>query len=309
MTLALLFPGQGAQHPGMLAELPDAPAIAATLAEARPVLADLGLTGVVDGTSRSDDTVDIQVGLLLVEVSCSRALREATGTAPAFVAGHSAGGYAAAVAAGVLTLTEALVALQLRGTLMRQACAGRNWGMAALTGLPVRTAQRVVDETTTDAEPLWVANVNAATQTVIGGTATALAAAEAATADAGARAFRRLDVPVASHGPVQADTAEHLVRHLATVPRRTPTARYLTNVGGRAVDTAEAVHDDLARSVAHPVRWYDATRLMAELGVTQAIESAPGHVLTRLWSSAVPDVRCAAVADTGYSAAPRTRWS
>lgn len=303
MNQALLFPGQGSQHPGMVAALSGWPAVADTWREARPVLSGLGLTELLDDTQPLRSTTDVQVALLLVGVASVRALADGDGPRPDFVAGHSAGGYTAAVVAGVLTLTEAIEALHLRGTLMQQACAGRDWGMAALTGLPVRAAERLVSDIDTPAEPLWVANVNSATQTVLGGSEPALAAAAAAAGGAGARALDRLDVPVASHGPIQADTAEHLSRHLATLPRRAPTARYLTNVGGRAVDDAEAVLDDLAESVAHPVRWYDATRLMAELGVTRAVEAAPGHVLTRLWASAVPDVRCVALADEGIAAA------
>ena len=94
-----------------------------------------------------------------------------------------------------------------------------------------------------------------------------------------------------------------MTRHLSTVPRRAPTARYMTNIGGRSVNSPDAILDDLARAVAHPVRWYDATRVMAELGVTRAVEMLPGHVLTRLWTSSVPQFRCVAVADTGLGAA------
>jgi malonate decarboxylase epsilon subunit len=303
MSLALLFPGQGAQHAGMVADLPDSPAIASTLRESEPTLRGLGLSAILEWAAPMQDTVDIQIGLLVVEVACARALCDDYGLAPAFIAGHSVGAFAAAITAGVLTLAEALTAVRLRGELMQKACAGGDWGMAALTGLPVRAAQRLVDDTDSADEPLWVANINGATQTVVSGTAAALAAAAQAAQAAGARAFERLDVPVASHGRVQAGTADAMTRHLSTVPRRTPTARYVTNIGGRSVNSADAILDDLAKAVAHPVRWYDATRLMAELGVTRAVETPPGHVLTRLWTSSVPQVTCVAIADTGLAAA------
>jgi malonate decarboxylase epsilon subunit len=306
MSLAFLFPGQGAQHPGMVAGLPDSPGIAATLREAEPTLRGLGLSAILDRTAQMQDTVDIQIGLLLVEVACARALCDDHALAPAFVAGHSVGAFAAAVTAGVLTLAEALTAVQLRGDLMQKACAGGDWGMAAVKGLPVRAAQRLVDDVDSTDEPLWVANINGATQTVVSGTAAALATTAQAAQAAGARAFEPLDVPVASHGRVQAGTADAMTRHLSTVPRRAPTARYMTNIGGRSVNSPDAILDDLARAVAHPVRWYDATRVMAELGVTRAVEMLPGHVLTRLWTSSVPQVRCVAVADTGLGAAATT---
>jgi malonyl CoA-acyl carrier protein transacylase len=83
----------------------------------------------------------------------------------------------------------------------------------------------------------------------------------------------------------------------------------LTNTGGRAATTAEAVLDDLARAVAHPVRWYDATRLMSELGMTCAIETQPGHVLTRLRQSAAPDVISISLQDNPFAAAIARRSS
>ena len=103
MSLAFLFPGQGAQHPGMVAGLPDSSGIAATLREAEPTLRGLGLSAILDRTAQMQDTVDIQIGLLLVEVACARALCDDHALAPAFVAGHSVGAFAAAVTAGVLT--------------------------------------------------------------------------------------------------------------------------------------------------------------------------------------------------------------
>jgi malonate decarboxylase epsilon subunit len=120
---------------------------------------------------------------------------------------------------------------------------------------------------------------------------------------AGATDYLRLDVAVASHGPVQEGTARHLAAHLAGLPRCTPTARYLTNTRGRAVDTAEAVFDDLAQAVAHPVQWYDATRLMPELGASFAIETHPGHVLTRLVNTAAAGLTAESLQDDGFQSA------
>jgi malonate decarboxylase epsilon subunit len=121
---------------------------------------------------------------------------------------------------------------------------------------------------------------------VFSGTSTALQKAADTARIAGAFNYERLNVSVASHCPKQAATAPHLKTHLAGLPHRGPTARYLTNTRGRATTSAETVLDDLAQAVAHTVHWYDATRLMGELGTTCAIETQPGHVLTRLLPSA-----------------------
>lgn len=302
MSLALLFPGQGAQQPGMLHALPDTTGARAVVAESRSVCLELGLPDDLDRPDRLRDTVATQVSLVIAGVCWAQAVITDSRLTPRVVAGHSVGAFASAVAAGVLTLREALVAVHLRGESMRAACSGGSWGMAALAGLPTRAVQQLVERVGTSEEPLWVANLNSATQTVLGGTATALRAAHDEARLAGAATFERLDIAVASHGPVQAATASALRGHLATLPLRTPTARYVTNTGGRVVGTAQAILTDLADSVAHPVRWYDGVRLMAELGVTCSIETAPGHTLTRLMRAGAPDITALSVSDDGLTA-------
>ncbi len=303
MSVAFLFPGQGAQHPGMLHSLPDSRSVGATLDESRSICADLGVVSDLDSAEALRDTVATQISLVVGGVACARGLILDFGLAPQFVAGHSVGAFAAAVIAEVLTLREALTTVHMRGESMRSTCAGGAWGMAAVTGLPTRAAEQLAIDLTTSRDPLWVANVNSATQTVLGGTITALDAASRAAAEAGATAFERLDVAVASHGPVQNGTAETLRAALSSPQRRNPTARYVTNTGGRSVSNAAAVLDDLANSVARPVRWYDGVRLMAELGVTCTVETPPGHVLTRLVASIAPHMAATAVSEDGLSAA------
>jgi len=301
MSLAFLFPGQGSQQPDMLHTLPTTPAAAAVLDESRSELRGLGLTTDIDTAASLRDNTNVQIALLIAGVACARALTEDHGLTPQFVAGHSVGTFSAAVTAGVITLAEALEAVALRGHLMEEACAEGDWGMAALSGLPTRSASQIAQQVGTADDPLWVANINSATQTVFSGTASALQKAADAAKIAGAFDYERIDVSVASHCPKQAGTARHLDTHLAELPRREPTVRYLTNTRGRATTSAQTVLDDLAQGVAHTVRWYDATRLMGELGATCAIETQPGHVLTRLLSSAT----AISSQDVGLAAAVR----
>ena len=303
MTLALLFPGQGAQRPGMLHTLPGSDEVTATLTEAQAICADLALGPDLDSAEQLRDTVATQISLLTAGVACARGLIVDYGVNPQFVAGHSVGAFAAAVIAEVLTLREALTAVLRRAEAMRAACAAGIWGMAAITGLSTGAAEQLAISVSTPREPLWVANVNSATQTVLGGTVTALEAARLGAGDAGATAFERLDVAVASHGPVQNGTAGILHGFLSEVPRRTATARYVTNTGGRSAASPDAVLDDLANSVARPVRWYDGVRLMTELGVTCTIETPPGHALTRLVASISPGLAAVAVSDEDLSGA------
>jgi malonate decarboxylase epsilon subunit len=299
MSLAFLFPGQGAQRPHMLHDLPSSRAVTAVLDESGWQLDDL------DSAAALASTVNVQIALLIAGVASARALVDEHGLTPEFVAGHSVGAFAAAVTAGVLTLTEALGAVELRGRSMERACAQGDWGMSAVSGLPARAAAELVQKVATADDPLWVANVNGATQTVVSGTDRALRRATDAARDAGAQSCERLDVAVASHCPIQQDTARLTANHLARLPRRRPTRRYLTNTRGRVTTSAEVVLDDLAQSVARPVQWYDGTRLLGELGVTSAVEIPPGHVLTRLLASAVPSIRAVSVTDDGFEAAAR----
>ena len=299
MSLALLFPGQGAQHPRMLYDLPPSPAVAAVVDESGWQIDDL------DSAAALASTVNVQIALVIAGVAGARALVDDHGLVPEFVAGHSVGAFAAAVTAGVLTLAEALTAVELRGRSMEDACAQGDWGMAAVSGLPTRAAAEIVAEVGTDDDPLWVANVNAATQTVVSGTDRALSRVADASSRAGAQSCERLDVAVASHCPIQQDTARLMAEHLSQLPHRRPTCRYLTNTRGRVTASADVVLDDLAQSVARPVQWYDGTRLLGELGVTCAVEVPPGHVLTRLLTSAVPSITAISVTDDGFEAAAR----
>jgi len=305
MSLAFLFPGQGSQQPGMLHTLPSTPAVSAVLDESRSQLGRLGLTADVDTAAALQDTANVQIALLIAGVACARALSDDHGLTPQFVAGHSVGAFCAAVTAGVITLAEALAAVALRGDLMKEACADGDWGMAAVTGLSTRSACQIAQQVATADDPVWVANINSATQTVFSGTASALRKVADAAKIAGALNYERLDVAVASHCPKQAATAQRMAAHLAGLPRREPTVRYLTNTRGRATTSAQTVLDDLAQAVARTVQWYDATRLMGELGATCAVETEPGHVLTRLLASAAPAVAAISLQDNGLAAAVR----
>jgi len=290
--IAFLYPGQGAQHAGMLANLPGSTATQWTLEEAAelfPVVSELDTAEVLASTTNA------QLALLICGVATARTLADDHGLRPDIVAGHSVGAFAAAVGAGVLTFSEAVAAVRLRGDSMARACASGQWGMAALTGLRLRAVRDLVDAAD---DKLWIANINAVDQVVLGGTVAALDTARQAARRAGARRFELLDVAVASHGPLQRDTARVVAQHLSTIPHRGQRAAYMTNVGARRIrDDAAAVLDDLATAVAHPVRWFDIMRLLPELGVDATVEMPPGDVLSRLVTATTPALSVFSVTD------------
>ena len=137
--IAFLYPGQGAQHAGMLADLPDSAAARRTLEEAADLLPAIGG---LDTAEALASTTNAQLALLICGVATARTLADEHGVSPDIVAGHSVGAFAAAVGAGVLTFSEAVAAVKLRGDSMARACASGQWGMAALTGLRLRVGSR-----------------------------------------------------------------------------------------------------------------------------------------------------------------------
>ncbi|WP_204076756.1 ACP S-malonyltransferase [Planotetraspora phitsanulokensis] len=303
MTVAFLYPGQGAQRPGMLRDLPAHPAVAATLAEAEQVL---------PGSSRQDDaraltsTVTAQVALCIAGVAATRALA-GEGAVPDAVAGHSAGAFPAAVAAGALTFAEALAAVRRRGELMRDAYPS-GYGMAAVLGLGVGQVRRVVASITTPDDPAYLAIVNTDHQVVVAGGVRALERLSAAADRAGARRVQRLNVGVPSHCPLLDGVAEAMAGHLGAVPRRRLTIPYLSGSTGRVLHDADAVLGDLARGVAVTVRWRDAVAVLGELGTTLFIQTPPGDVLARIARTSNPRARVVALAGTGIAdAAELTR--
>ena len=292
--IAFLYPGQGAQYAGMLANLPDSAATRQTLEEAAELLPAIGE---LDTAEALTSTTNAQLALLICGVATARTLADEHGLRLDMVAGHSVGAFAAAVGAGVLTFPEAVAAVRLRGDSMARACVSGQWGMAALTGLRLRVVRDLVNAEAAD-DNLWIANINSVDQVVLGGTVAALDNARQAARRAGARRFEMLDVAVASHGPLQRETARAMAQHLSTIPHRSQRAAYMTNVGARRIrDDPAAVLDDLATAVAHPVRWFDIVRLLPELGVTATVEMPPGDVLSRLVTATTPALSVFSVTD------------
>lgn len=295
VRVAFMYPGQGAQRPRMLRDLPGHPAVTATLAEAERIL---------PGSSRQDgaedlrSTVTVQVALCVAGVAATRALAD-EGATPDAVAGHSAGAFPAAVAAGVLTFAEALVAVRRRGELMRDAYPS-GYGMAAVLGLSVPQVRRAVASIATGDDPAYVAVIDTDRQVVVAGSTRALDRLTTAAARAGARRVQRLDVAVPSHCSLLGGVAEAMAEHLTVIPRRRLTVPYAGGTG-RLLHSAGAVLDDLAQSVATELRWRDTVALLAELGTAMFVQTPPGHVLGHLAQAACPYARVVTLADTGIA--------
>jgi malonate decarboxylase epsilon subunit len=289
MQLALLFPGQGAQRPGFLRQLPEHPAVRATLAEATQVLGrDVHA---FDEAAALRSTVAVQLGTVIAGVAVARAL-EAEGLIAAAVAGLSVGAFAAAVGSGALTFADALRLVTLRAEAMARA-APHGYGMTAILGMGERGSRALVARVSARL-PLYLASINGPAEVVVSGTEAALAAAAEAAQAAGASA-QRLQVSIPSHCAIMQGVSQALREAMAAVKLTDPRLPYVSNHRARVAVNAADVAEDLILNVSRTVRWHDSMTLLHELGCRLYVETPPGHVLSALVAASFPDVRVVAL--------------
>lgn len=278
MSALLMFPGQGSQRAGMLHDLPDHPAVTATLEEASQVLGDD--VAAMDTPSRLRSTVSVQLCLLTAGVAVARCLDAEGGQADA-VAGLSIGAYAAAVTAGVLPFADALRLVRLRGQLMEGAYP-HGYGMTAILGLDRTALEPLIEQVRAGGAPVYLANLNAPAQLVIAGSKEAMQAVSDLAIAAGAQAAKPIDIAVPSHCPLLDPAAERLTKAAAHVRWARPRLRYFSASAARELRDPGRIASDLLRNVATPVRWHETMLLADATGIRLAIEMPPGEVLTRL---------------------------
>ncbi|AHY41015.1 malonate decarboxylase subunit epsilon [Stutzerimonas decontaminans] len=275
MSSLFAFPGQGAQKPGMLQRLPEAPEVAATLAEASAVLGEDVL--LLDSAEALQSTRAVQLCLLIAGVAGARLLMRGE-QRPDYVAGLSIGAYAAAVVAESLDYADALRLVALRGELMQQAYP-EGYGMTAILGLSLATVERLLAEA---AESAYLANINADNQIVIAGSDAAMTAVAAQAKALGASCARRLAMSVPSHCVLLEQPAQQLAEAFAKVQLSAPRIRYLSGSSARPIFDTERLRDDLAFNMCRVVDWQGTLRTAYERGVRLHIEMPPGSVLTGL---------------------------
>jgi malonate decarboxylase epsilon subunit len=295
--IALLFPGQGSQTPGMLHHLPDHPAVHQTLEEVSTSLAYDALA--LDTPEALRSTVPVQLALLTAGVATARAL-ESEGIIPEAVAGLSVGAFAAAVHAQVITLAEGVRLVNQRAELMEQH-SPVGYGLTAIVGLKEDQVIALITEANTPDDPVYLGNVNSADQIVISGSLNGMQTVSSAALQAGARKVERLDVAVLSHSPLLQPVADTLAQTLQTFPLRPPRMVYVGNIKARALRNPEDIAWDLASNIAHGVRWYETNIVLQELGCSLFIETPPGHILTNLARQSIPEAKSIALGDSTLS--------
>jgi malonate decarboxylase epsilon subunit len=301
MSTAFLFPGQGAQVPGMLHTLPEHSAIARTLTEASDYLRrDVRE---LDSAEALQSSVPVQLSLLTAGVAVARALAE-EGVVAEAVAGLSVGAFAAAVHCGTLSFPDALRLVEQRAAMM-VTLYPTGYGLAAIVGLTEAQVTTLVHEAHAPDTPVFVGNINAPRQIVIAGSAAGMEKVLEAAQRSGARSAARLQVSVPSHCPLLEPVAVALRVTLEGMTLGHPKLIYVGNVRGRALRAAPPIAADLANNIAHGVRWHDSTTVLEELGCRLFLEMPPGRVLSALAREAFPDVKVLAIGKDGLQAALR----
>lgn len=298
MSLAFVFPGQGSQSVGMLAELAAAePQVASTFAEASAALGyDLWKIVSEGPAEELNQTHITQPAMLSAGVAVWRIWQEKGGAAPAVLAGHSLGEYTALVAAGALDFKDAIALVAERGRLMQEAVPAGTGSMAAILGLDDAAVIDVCDKAA-QGEVVSAVNFNANGQVVIAGQVAAVERAVALAKDASAKRAVVLPVSVPSHCALMKPAADKLAERLAGVTIHAPQIPVINNCDVSKASDADAIRDALVRQLYSPVRWVETIQAMAGEGVDTLIECGPGKVLVGLNKRIVKEMNAVAVFD------------
>jgi [acyl-carrier-protein] S-malonyltransferase len=284
--LAFLFPGQGSQFAGMGRDLAEAFSEARRVYErADAALAPLGLSVSKASFEGSDEelkqTAVTQPAILTHAVAVLEVLK-AKGLAPSVAAGHSLGEYAALVAAGALTLEDAVVLVRRRGLFMQEAVPPGLGAMSAVIGLaPEAVAEACAEAAAATGEVCSAANFNSPEQTVIAGSATGVARAAEVLKAKGAKRVLALPVSAPFHCALMKPAEEKLAPFLAAAAFHRLAIPVVTNVDARETTDPEVARDSLLRQICSPVRWVESVQRLASLAPS-AVEAGPGTVLAGL---------------------------
>lgn len=282
MKLAFVFPGQGSQSVGMMQGWGDRAEVRATFAEASDALGQDLWALVADGpTDVLNQTVNTQPAMLAADIAAWRAWQAAGGAAPALLAGHSLGEYAALVAAGSLAFADAIRLVRFRAEAMQAAVPEGVGAMAAILGLD-DDAVRAVCADAAAGEVVEAVNLNSPGQVVIAGNKAAVERAMALAKEKGAKRALPLPVSVPSHSSLMLPAAEKLLAHLQTVAIAAPAIPVLHNTDVQSHAEPEAIRAALAKQLHTAVRWVETVQALKAAGVERVIECGPGKVLAGL---------------------------
>lgn len=309
-SLAFVFPGQGSQSVGMLADLAAAHAeVKATFDEASQGagvdLWALSQQGPEDQLNRTENT---QPALLAASVAVWRVWQKLGGARPAQLSGHSLGEYSALVCAEALSLHDAAALVAERGRLMQAAVPAGVGAMAAILGGEDAQIAAVCEEVA-QGQVVAPANFNSPGQLVIAGHAEAVDRALARLAELGVKKAVKLAVSVPSHCALMREAADRLGERMATLNWRQPTIPVVQNAEARAYDSIDDIRGALQRQLYLPVRWTECVQALAAGGATRVAECGPGKVLAGLIKRIDKSIEARAIGSQADIEAARAEWA
>ena len=296
---AMVFPGQGSQSVGMLAELATQfPMVEETFKQASEVLGyDLWQLVQQGPAEELNKTWQTQPALLTASVAIYRVWQQQyPDLLPSVMAGHSLGEYSALVCSGALDFQDAVKLVELRGKLMQQAVPEGAGAMYAIIGLD---NESIIDACAQAAqgEVVSAVNFNSPGQVVIAGSKAAVERAAAACKEAGAKRALPLSVSVPSHCALMKPAADQLAVALENITLKAPQTSVINNVDVKAASETDEIRTALVRQLYSPVRWTETVEKMAKEGVEVLVEIGPGKVLTGLAGRIVKTLSAGAVND------------
>lgn len=294
---AFVFPGQGSQKAGMLAELAEQFSLIGQTFDESSTALGFDLWQIAQSGEQLDQTTYTQPVLLTASIAIWRLWQELGGVMPVVMAGHSLGEYSALVAAGSLNLSDAVKLVHLRGQLMQDAVAEGQGAMAALLGKPDHEIEKlcaqIAEQTGLVVE---AANYNAAGQVVIAGSKDAVSQAIVQAKEQGAKAIV-LPVSVPSHCALMQPAAEKLAHALANTQFNAPLIPVVQNVNAQIEADVDSIKTVLIHQLYRPVRWTQSMQMLASLGTEYVVECGAGNVLANL-AKRLPSVKAAYATDT-----------
>lgn len=304
--IAFIFPGQGSQYAGMGKDLADNFSAARQVFEEADAalgfaLSELCFNGPADQLQLTENT---QPAILTVSVAALRAFEAEGGLRPDFVAGHSLGEYSALVAAGSLSLTDAVRTVRARGRYMQEAVPVGVGAMAAILG----AGQDVVMTACAEAaqgEVCSAANINSPGQVVIAGATAAIDRAIELLKERGARRAMKLNVSAPFHCALMHPAQDRLAADLTEIEFKDLATQIVTNVDAKALNEGAAAREALIRQVSQPVRWLESVEFLISQGVQTLVEIGPGKVLSGLVRQIDRNLRCLNVEDQASLCATR----
>lgn len=296
MKTCFLFPGQGAQYPGMGKDLWETSAVVREMFEHAAETTKVDVKRLLfEGTEEELKVTDkTQIAVTLMNLSVAEVLEE-RGWICDGAAGFSLGEFSALTEAGVIHLDDVFPIVKIRGEIMNHVANSHNNGsggpgMAAVIGLTYDQIQQIIREQ--EIANLYAANNNAPQQVVLAGTYDALNKAEEVCKSAGAKRFVKLRVSAPFHSPLMEEARKEIADVLEEYQFEDPKKPVYSNVSADLIKSGEEAKRLCIRQIVSTVRWVDVQKKVLADGYNRCVECGPGKILTGLWRSVTKDVDC-----------------